>query len=108
MDINQTKTVLNQIKTTSLTSLQEDIFKYAVRYARIRTDWCLLSLDERKGLDSTRTKAHNAFIDSCNILSRNMKKVGEDNNWRATLGEDRKTIGDFACYIHCILGLEAR
>jgi len=59
-------------------------------------------------MDQRRTLAHNAFIDACNIMSRNMGKNDEDNSWRAALGEDRKVIGDFACYIHCFLGLEAR
>ncbi|MGC8624401.1 MAG: hypothetical protein ACP5VQ_03945 [Phycisphaerae bacterium] len=58
--------------------------------------------------DTDRNCAHNAFIDACNILARNMAKVGEDATWRQTLGDERKTIGDLACYIHCFLGLAAR
>ena len=108
MDIIKTQTMLDQIEKTSLISLRKDLFKYAIRYARIRTDWCLYTLDERKDLDSNRTMAHNVFIDSCNILSRNMAKAGEENNWRVELGEGRKNIGDFACYLHCILGIKTR
>jgi hypothetical protein len=37
-----------------------------------------------------------------------MKASGETNTWRELLGYDRKDIGDFACFIHCILGLSAR
>ncbi len=37
-----------------------------------------------------------------------MAKAGEDVAWRTVLGEDRKNIGDFACYLHCILGLRSR
>jgi hypothetical protein len=59
-------------------------------------------------MDQRRTLAHNAFIDSVNIMSRNMDKENEDNLWRAVLGDDRKIIGDFACYVHMFLGLEAR
>ena len=80
----------------------------AVRYAGIRAKWCLESADGRRGMDTERTRAHDAFIDSCNILSRNQAKNGEDNTWRAKLGDDRKVIGDFACYVHCILGIGAR
>jgi len=57
---------------------------------------------------NTKTVSHDAFIDSCNILSRNMAKAGEDNSWREVLGDNRKEIGDFACYLSCILGIKAR
>lgn len=36
-----------------------------------------------------------------------MANNGEDITWRKTLGDDRKIIGDFACYVHCILGIQA-
>ncbi|TWU31623.1 hypothetical protein S225a_20140 [Candidatus Brocadiaceae bacterium S225] len=75
---------------------------------RIRADWRLSPLAERKMVDSSLTIAHNAFFDACNILSRNMAKAGEGVSWRVELGEDRKNIGDFACYLHCISGVEAR
>ena len=82
--------------------------KSATRYARVRVDWERSSPDVRRDMDDERTRSHNTFIDSCNILSRNMAKIGEDNSWRQLLGDDRKTIGDFACYLHCLLGLKAR
>ena len=66
------------------------------------------SLDQRKEMDQRRTLAHNSFIDACNIKSRNMGQNDEDNSWRAELGDDRKIIGDFACHIHCFLGIECR
>lgn len=59
-------------------------------------------------MDAGRTRAHNAFIDACNILSRQMARPGEDVAWRARLRSDRKILGDFACYLHCLLGLKAR
>lgn len=96
------------IKKSSLQNLVDDLLKAAVKYARYRTDWQLSSLEERKAMDAARTRAHNAFIDNCDILSRNMIKIDEDNNWRALLGDDRKFIGDFACHLHCILGIKAR
>ncbi len=52
--------------------------------------------------------AHNTLIDNCNILSRNMAKKSGDVSWREVLGDDRREIGDFACYLHCILGLSAK
>jgi len=64
--------------------------------------------DDGAELDQARRISHNAFIDTCNILSRNMIKEGEDASWRRLLGNDRKAIGDFACYLTCILAVQAR
>lgn len=88
--------------------LIEDLFESAVRYARIRADWSLMPVEERADRDKARTLAHTRSIDACNILSRNMADLSEDIAWRDRVGYDRKTIGDFACYLHCILGLRAR
>ena len=100
--------IYEKMNTRELTKLKEGLITAAIRYARIRTDWKLMRLEERKEKDSERTFAHNAFIDSCNILSRNMLKAGEDISWRQLMSDNRKEIGDFACYLHCILGIEAR
>ncbi len=35
-------------------------------------------------------------------------KDGETIEWRAALGDDRKVIGDFACYVVLLVGLSAR
>jgi hypothetical protein len=59
-------------------------------------------------MGQARTAAHNAFIDSCNILSRQMAKSEESTAWRGTLGTDRREIGDFACFIALFVGLAAR
>ena len=59
-------------------------------------------------MDAARTRCHDAFIACCNILSRNMLASGEDNQWRSEIGTDRKALGDFACLLHCLLGLHAR
>ncbi len=88
--------------------LRRDLFVKAAEYAQIRALWQLSSREQRDSMDQHRTIAHNAFIDACNILSRNMATAGEDNSWRAELGDDRKTIGNFACFIHCFLGIEGR
>jgi hypothetical protein len=37
-----------------------------------------------------------------------MAKSGEKVEWRRVLDNDRKVIGDFACYIHCMCGIGAR
>ena len=105
--------ILNDIETVAGTNegleiLKRNLLTRAVQYARIRTDWALAPLDDRVEMDQPRRAAHNAFIDACNIMSRNMNKKGHAIAWRRRLGQDRKEIGDFACHLHCILGIMAR
>ena len=93
---------------TSEVELKHSLILCAVRYARMRTDWRLASPDERRAMDSARTAAHDALIDAANILSDAMVKAGEDVAWRRKLGDDRNKIGDWVCYIHAHLEIEAR
>ena len=37
-----------------------------------------------------------------------MIKNCDDAGWKLKLGDDRKVIGDFACYVNCILSLSAK
>lgn len=94
--------------TTVSGELLQDLIDAAVRYARLRVDWALKSPGDRLELEAARTSAHNVVIDACNILSRAMLRAGENNDWRASLGTDRRVIGDMACHLHCELGLAAR
>lgn len=91
-----------------LLGLKRELWLLALRYARLRADWRMVARDERVAMDAARRRAHDALIDQCNILSLAAGRAGRDNHWRAALGEDRKEIGDFACHVHCILGVEAR
>ena len=97
-----------EISESKQAVLKEQLVRAAVAYARVRTDWQLVSRQERLEMDSRRTALHDVFIDACNILSRTMTKAGEGAEWRKRLGDDRKAIGDLACWIHCFLGLAAR
>ena len=94
--------------TTTADELLRDLIDAAVRYARVRVDWCLGNREDRLELESTRTAAHNVLIGACNALSRAMMRANEDNEWRASLGSNRQVIGDMACHLHCLLGLAAR
>lgn len=102
------KKIFKQINQTKLFSLKNDLINYAVEYSIIRVEWYLASDEDKSALEDARTTKHNAFIDACNILSREMLKQYEDASWRIDLGNDRKVIGDFACYVHCFLGLSSR
>lgn len=105
MDYNTANDILKVLSKSKLHGLRGDLIKSAIRYARIRADWQFVDQNERSARSMERTFAHNAFIDSCNILARNMAKEGEDVKWRREIGDDRQTIGDFACYIHAIIGV---
>ncbi len=108
MSFEDIESLYRAIKGSRHTDLVDNMVLAAVRYARKRTDWFMASAEARQEMEDERTRAHNAFIDACNILSRNMAKSGEDITWRRNLGDDRKHIGDIACQLHCLLGIMAR
>jgi len=108
IDLDNSKSMLESIENSGFDDLRSDLYEAAFRYVGKRIEWHMTDLDSRSQLDKSRSVSHDAFIDCCNILSRNMAKVGEDNSWREMLGSDRKVIGDFACYLVCLLGIKAR
>lgn len=94
------------IKDTQFKELKIDLYKAAHKYATIRSEWAFMSNSMKLEKDQYRTISHNSFISICNALSRNMNKKSEDNSWRTIIGSNRKDIGDFACFLNCIIGLE--
>ena len=83
----------------------------AIKYAAIRAGWNLLSREEKADTDANRTACHNKVIFHLNILSRYLASKGKDISWCDELGdenENRKKIGDFACYVALMEGLDAR
>ncbi len=108
MNLHEAQSIYLDLKKSQHQPLANALLKSAVRYARLRVDWLMCYAEGRIELDMERTAAHDAFISSCDILSRNMAKSGEDARWRKLIGEDRKAIGDFACLLHAVMGLTAR
>lgn len=88
--------------------LYNDFLEGALAYAAVRAGWLQLSREEKMEQDMGRTLKHDSVINRANILARYLEKSGKDVSWRAELGESRKTIGDFACYVALFYGLEAR
>ena len=86
----------------------DDFLKKAAEYTMIRNEWEHMSREEKIDEDSGRTLKHNSFITSVNILSRIAEQEGIDNTWRKDLGEERKRIGDFACFVTYITGISNR
>lgn len=111
MDIAEATRLLesiDKIADEDFTEMTQPFLESAVRYANIRAEWALRDLAWRKANNEGRTKAHEALIERCNLLSQRMEKLGQDTQWRRGLGDDRKCIGDFACLLHAALGISAR
>ncbi len=85
-----------------------DFLGRACSYAKIRNDWELMSREEKIESDDARTAAHDKVITAVNILSRLAGNEGIDVSWREALGDNRKRIGDFACFVTYITGISNR
>lgn len=121
MDWNEAERIFQELAeidapadSPQLLALRRQLWSAAARYANLRVAWLLAeNLDDRNEIDTERTIAHNALIDSCNVLSRAMARLGLNTSWRKRVGDEstvdgRKTVGDFACYLHCKFALNAR
>ena len=89
--------------------LYEGCIKKIIKYASIRTNWKLYSFEQRRDEDPGRTITHDSLIGSFRMLYRYQKeKLNHPVTWLEDLGDDRKVIGDFACFIVFYLGVEMR
>ncbi len=85
-----------------------DMLKAAFAYAAVRADWELYDNEEKMNRDKGRTAKHDGFIMAITILSRLMKAGGADIAWFERLGENRKRLGDFACFLTYMAGISNR
>ena len=85
-----------------------EFLRKAAEYTNIRNQWELMSLEEKMDADPGRTAKHDSFITSINVLSRIAEKEGIDHSWREELGQERKRIGDFACFVTYLTGISNR
>ncbi len=94
--------------------LYRDLVQAAADYAAVRAQWPLYSYEERSQKDPGRTAFHDSVILNLNMLGRYLSGTGHPAEWREELGyeEDdpmnRKRIGDFACWLAFIAGINAR
>lgn len=113
IDFNFTVRIYKEITAVDNEFLINEFHEKAIEYARIRTDWFFISIEEKRVINKNRTIKHDAFIDSINAISRYMKNNEQDNSWYDDLPDfrsqtGRKEWGDIACYTHCYLGLLSR
>lgn len=75
-------------------------------YADLRAHWKITPKPQRN--NDQRTVKHDNVIASLDQLAECMKEQNLNADWREELGNQRKRIGDFACYVSLIYGLSAR
>ena len=85
-----------------------DFVAKAVKYTGIRCRWETMSREEKMAEDAGRSMVHDGLITAVNILSRIAANEGIDNSWREELGDERKRIGDFACFVTYMTGIANR
>ena len=81
----------------------QDFLKSASEYAKTRLSWSFMTLAERRDDDASRTIKHDGFMATLNAVCRNLGVQNIDD-----VMPERKSKGDFACYIAMFLALEQR
>ena len=81
----------------------QDFLAMAAEYAKTRLAWAFMDLEARREDDAGRTIKHNAFIARLAAVCRNLEVDNVEE-----IMPDRKTKGDFACYIALFRALEQR
>ena len=99
----QIKHKAQQSTVSSFPEFFKMFLKSAADYAAARTAWATMNQAQRNEDDKPRRAKHDAFIAMLNAISRNLDIADME-----TLLPDRKTQGDFACYIALFLALEQR
>lgn len=119
LSIEQMQIIHKQImkdvgKDIDALELYDELIAIATRYAEMRAKWFIMTQEEKLEQDARRTSYHDSVITHFNMLARYLKSKGIDALWRDELGyeEDdkynRKTIGDFACYLVFLNSINAR
>ncbi len=96
---------VSQIQADDKINFYNDFLKKAFDYAYIRACWEIKSNQEKMDDDNYRTACHNQVITALNVLSRLANQEGIDTYWRDELGDDRKRIGDFTCFVAYVNGI---
>ena len=113
--IDECEVLMGEIKTNSnqkdsnFKELWNTVMIKAIDYSMIRAGWFTkFTQQERIETDNNRTIKHDSFITNLNMLSRYLVNEGYDISWRKQLGDERKRIGDFACYLAFLEAINAR
>ncbi|MBQ4284612.1 MAG: hypothetical protein IJB96_11890 [Lachnospira sp.] len=88
--------------------LWNDLLNVIKEYSDYRFNWYGWDMQKRNEMDKSRSMCHDDVITHFNMISRVQENQGKDNSWRKQLGDARKRIGDFACYIMYIVTINMR
>lgn len=94
--------------------LYDEIIKTAIDYVGIRASWAIMTKEEKNERNPKRTECHNMLITKFDALAGYLREHDKAAAWREILGYEeenkycRKRIGDFACYLAFINGLNTR
>lgn len=81
----------------------QDFLVAATEYAKTRLSWSFMDIAQRRQDDASRSIKHNGFMAALDAVCRNLGIEGLDE-----IMPERKTKGDFACYIALFLALQQR
>lgn len=87
----------------AIAELYQDFLDGAAEYAKTRLAWSFMDMATKREEDAGRTIKHDGFMLLLSAVCRNLGVQGVDE-----VMPDRKTKGDFACYIALFLALEQR
>lgn len=94
--------------------IYDEVIHNATKYAEFRSQWFLWGRETKMERDDSRTSCHNSLIIKFDMLARYLKMQGKDAKWRDELGYEnddrynRKSMGDFACYLVFVNSINAR
>lgn len=101
-----------------LDELYRDFLSACVTYANMRAQWPLMTKEQKMSDDPYRTSLHNNVLMALKVLIRYMERIQLPVDWFELLIPDRdadimqqpyrKLVGDFACHVADIMGVEAR
>ena len=87
----------------TLRDFYRDFLKSAVDYTAKRSAWTFMSPEDRDADGGSRSGLHEGFMTHLRIVCRHFGIDGLEETM-----PDRKTKGDFACYVSLFLSLEQR
>jgi len=113
-----TEEIYNELRTAANTNnrqfqdLWKDVIQRAIDYVNFRAKYSIQTPNERsEDFDKTRTTKHNMFMYSLQDIVFFMDEQGWQTDWFKKIGtikDNRKRLGDFACYLVYIYSLNAR
>jgi hypothetical protein len=93
--------------------IHEQLVSLAADYLGLRVAWGVGDVEKRLKIDEARSRAHDAFLTLLNAATRRAAGNGHSLEWRNPFSllsesEERKSLGDFACYLAFYAALVAR